>query len=105
MLLEDGEIYANPIDWHDFVVVETIDFPIEEQIDIELSMKPTKTANAFTAPTPKTAPPLALPSTSADISAATANGRQQHVENCKRATENVENWKRATKCVENQQTL
>ena len=42
-VMEDGEI-ANVIDWHDFVVVETIDFPIEEQVDVELSMLPTKTA-------------------------------------------------------------
>eukprot|EP00536_Pseudo-nitzschia_multiseries_P006626 jgi/Psemu1/296307/fgenesh1_pm.144_\ len=41
--MEDGEI-ANAIDWHDFVVVETIDFPIEEQVDVGLSMLPTKTA-------------------------------------------------------------
>ena len=41
--MEDGEI-ANAIDWQDFVVVETIDFPIEEQIDVGLSMLPTKKA-------------------------------------------------------------
>mmetsp|Transcript_13833 Transcript_13833/g.29069 ORF Transcript_13833/g.29069 Transcript_13833/m.29069 type:complete len:703 (+) Transcript_13833:227-2335(+) len=39
--MEDGEI-ANVIDWHDFVVVETIDFPIEERVDIGVSMLPTK---------------------------------------------------------------
>jgi splicing factor 3A subunit 1 len=33
---EDGEIVA--IDWHDFVVVETIDFPVDEVV--ELSMLP-----------------------------------------------------------------
>lgn len=48
--MEDGEI-ANAIDWHDFVVVETIDFPIEEQVDVGLSMLPTKTATT-TATTP-----------------------------------------------------
>ena len=41
--MEDGEI-ANAIDWHDFVVVETIDFPVEEEVDVGLSMLPTKTA-------------------------------------------------------------
>lgn len=50
--LEDGEI-ANAIDWHDFVVVETIDFPIEEEVDVGVSMLPTKTANT-TATTPNT---------------------------------------------------
>mmetsp|Transcript_58846 Transcript_58846/g.170212 ORF Transcript_58846/g.170212 Transcript_58846/m.170212 type:complete len:665 (-) Transcript_58846:89-2083(-) len=33
---EDGEVIA--IDWHDFVVVETIDFPVDEKV--ELSMLP-----------------------------------------------------------------
>lgn len=42
--MEDGEI-ANAIDWHDFVVVETIDFPIEERVDVSLSMQPTKMAS------------------------------------------------------------
>lgn len=53
LVLEDGEIVsATIIDWHDFVVVELIDFPREEQIDIELSMKPTlKKTAAITATT------------------------------------------------------
>ncbi len=33
---EDGEVVA--VDWHDFVVVETIDFPVDEKV--ELSMLP-----------------------------------------------------------------
>jgi len=47
--MEDGEI-ANVIDWHDFVVVETIDFPKEETVDVGLSMLPTKTATTTAAP-------------------------------------------------------
>ena len=51
--MEDGEI-ANTIDWHDFVVVETIDFPIEEQVDVGLSMLPTKKATTTAIATPTT---------------------------------------------------
>ena len=53
--VEDGEI-ANTIDWHDFVVVETIDFPIEEQVDVGLSMLPTKEATTTAQVAPAAAP-------------------------------------------------
>ena len=63
--IEDGEI-ANAIDWHDFVVVETIDFPVEEEVDVGLSMLPTKTATTTaTTPTSSTA-----------VNAATAGGAE-----------------------------
>ncbi len=58
--MEDGEI-ANVIDWHDFVVVETIDFPKEETVDVGLSMLPTKTATTTAAPANAApAPPAAI---------------------------------------------
>mmetsp|Transcript_21967 Transcript_21967/g.54367 ORF Transcript_21967/g.54367 Transcript_21967/m.54367 type:complete len:693 (-) Transcript_21967:1084-3162(-) len=63
--MEDGEI-ANAIDWHDFVVVETIDFPIEETVDAGLSMLPTK-AGTTTATTTNAALPAAVGSTDMDM--------------------------------------
>ena len=41
---EEGEIIA--IDWHDFVVVETIDFPADEQVEIAMLPPPPSAAGA-----------------------------------------------------------
>lgn len=40
---EEGEIVA--IDWHDFVVVETIDFPVDEKVELSMLPPPPPTSS------------------------------------------------------------
>lgn len=60
---EEGEIVA--IDWHDFVVVETIDFAVDEKVEIGMLPPP---------PPPETAETKAVVPAKAAAAAAAANG-------------------------------
>ena len=45
---EEGEVVA--IDWHDFVVVETIDFPVDEKVELNMLPPPPPPPPTTTAP-------------------------------------------------------
>ena len=47
---EDGEVVA--IDWHDFVVVETIDFPVDEKVELNMLPPPPPPQASTAAPQP-----------------------------------------------------